>query len=437
MKLKYILALVMCLVVTPAKAELQIDVNGAMRDPLPLAFPEMIHEGFWVGQYAGKIRSVVIADLERSGLFRIIPENSYIQELTSVDEQPNFVDWKAINAHALVQSAVKEVNPNTLRVEFRLWDVYAENQLKGQSFTTTKDNWRRVAHVIADAIYERLTGEKGYFDTRIVYVSETGPVTKRVKRLAIMDQDGENHKFLTSGAAMALTPRFSPNLQKVTYMSYAGSMPKVYILDIETGRQELLGSFPGMTFAPRFSPDSSKVLLSYANNGRTNIYEMDLKRRTSKQLTSGPAIDTSPSYSPDGSQIVFNSDRGGNQQLYVMNADGSDVHRISFGTGRYATPVWSPRGDYIAFTKMANGQFYIGVMYPDGSGERLLASGYLVEGPTWSPNGRVLMYFRQDKGNSRSNAPVKLYSIDLTGYNERMIVTPAEASDPAWSPLLP
>lgn len=437
MKLKYILALVMCLVVTPAKAELQIDVNGAMRDPLPLAFPEMIHEGFWVGQYAGKIRSVVIADLERSGLFRIIPENSYIQELTSVDEQPNFVDWKAINAHALVQSAVREVNPNTLRVEFRLWDVYAENQLKGQSFTTTKDNWRRVAHVIADAIYERLTGEKGYFDTRIVYVSETGPATKRVKRLAIMDQDGENHKFLTSGAAMALTPRFSPNLQKVTYMSYAGSMPKVYILDIETGRQELLGSFPGMTFAPRFSPDSSKVLLSYANNGRTNIYEMDLKRRTSKQLTSGPAIDTSPSYSPDGSQIVFNSDRGGNQQLYVMNADGSDVHRISFGTGRYATPVWSPRGDYIAFTKMANGQFYIGVMYPDGSGERLLASGYLVEGPTWSPNGRVLMYFRQDKGNSRSNAPVKLYSIDLTGYNERMIVTPAEASDPAWSPLLP
>ena len=437
MKLKYILALVMCLLVTPAKAELQIDVNGAMRDPLPLAFPEMIHEGFWVGQYAGKLRSVVIADLERSGLFRIIPENSYIQELTSVDEQPNFVDWKAINAHALVQSAVKEVNPNTLRVEFRLWDVYAENQLKGQSFTTTKDNWRRVAHVIADAIYERLTGEKGYFDTRIVYVSETGPATKRVKRLAIMDQDGENHKFLTSGAAMALTPRFSPNLQKVTYMSYAGSMPKVYILDIETGRQELLGSFPGMTFAPRFSPDSSKVLLSYANNGRTNIYEMDLKRRTSKQLTSGPAIDTSPSYSPDGSQIVFNSDRGGNQQLYVMNADGSDVHRISFGTGRYATPVWSPRGDYIAFTKMANGQFYIGVMYPDGSGERLLASGYLVEGPTWSPNGRVLMYFRQDKGNSRSNAPVKLYSIDLTGYNERMIVTPAEASDPAWSPLLP
>ena len=437
MKLKYILALVMCLVVTPAKAELQIDVNGAMRDPLPLAFPEMIHEGFWVGQYAGKIRSVVIADLERSGLFRIIPENSYIQELTSVDEQPNFVDWKAINAHALVQSAVKEVNPNTLRVEFRLWDVYAENQLKGQSFTTTKDNWRRVAHVIADAIYERLTGEKGYFDTRIVYVSETGPATKRVKRLAIMDQDGENHKFLTSGAAMALTPRFSPNLQKVTYMSYAGSMPKVYILDIETGRQELLGSFPGMTFAPRFSPDSSKVLLSYANNGRTNIYEMDLKRRTSKQLTSGPAIDTSPSYSPDGSQIVFNSDRGGNQQLYVMDADGGNVRRISYGNGRYATPVWSPRGDYIAFTKMAGGQFYIGVMYPDGSGERLITSGYLVEAPVWAPNGRVLMYFRQDKGTSRSNAPVKLYTIDLTGYNERMIVTPADASDPAWSPLLP
>lgn len=437
MKLKYLLALILCFCAGNVRAELQIDVNGAMRDPLPIAFPEMIHEGFWIGQYAKRIRNVVIADLERSGLFRIIPENSYIQELTSINQEPNFTDWKAINAHALVQSAVTQTDEQHLKVEFRLWDVFSQSQLKGQSFTTTKDNWRRVAHVIADAIYERLTGEKGYFDTRIVYVSETGPATRRIKRLAIMDQDGENHKFLTSGVAMALTPRFSPNLQKITYMSYSGTSPKVYILDLETGRQELLGNFPGMTFAPRFSPDSKKVLLSFASGGNTEIYEMDLQNRTSRQLTKHPAIDTSPSYSPDGSQIVFNSDRGGNQQLYVMNADGSDVRRISFGAGRYATPVWSPRGDYIAFTKMANGRFYIGVMFPDGSGERVLAEGYLVEGPTWSPNGRVLMYFRQEKGDRRGNAPVKLYSIDLTGYNERLIVTPADASDPAWSPLLP
>ena len=438
MKFKAIaLVLLGLFVAMPAKAELQIDVTGAMRDPMPIAIPDMVHEGFWVGQYAGKIRDVVVADLERSGLFNVLNPKSYIQEFSSMEQEPAWVDWKAINAQALVQSAIKEIDENNLRVEFRLWDVFAENQLKGQSFTTTKDNWRRVAHVIADAIYERLTGEKGYFDTRIVYVSESGPATRRVKRLAIMDQDGENHKFLTSGAAMALTPRFSQKIKKITYMSYSGTSPRVYILDLETGKQELLGNFPGMTFAPRFSPDSKKVLLSYAHNGRTNIYELDLAKRKTTQLTNSMAIDTSPSYSPDGSQIVFNSDRGGNQQLYVMNADGSDVHRISFGAGRYATPVWSPRGDYIAFTKMANGQFYIGVMYPDGSGERLLASGYLVEGPTWSPNGRVLMYFRQDKGSARKNAPVKLYSIDLTGYNERMIVTPAEASDPAWSPLLP
>lgn len=438
MKLKYVLTLFLCLFAAfPAKAELEIDVNGAMRDPMPIAIPEMIHDGFWVGQYAGKIRKVIIADLERSGLFRVIDENSYIQEFTSMDQEPTFIDWRAINAQALVQSAIREVDANNLKIEFRLWDVYAESQLKAQSFSTTKDNWRRVAHVIADAIYERLTGEKGYFDTRIVYVSESGPATKRIKRLAIMDQDGENHKFLTSGSAMALTPRFSPNLQKVTYMSYAGGTPKVYILDIESGQQKLIGNFPGMTFAPRFSPDSSKLLLSFATNGKTDIYEMDLNRRTSTQLTKNAGINTSGSYSPDGSQIVFNSDRSGNQQIYIMNSDGSDVRRISYGAGRYATPVWSPRGDYIAFTKMANGEFYIGVMYPDGSGERLLASGYLVEGPTWSPNGRVVIFFRQDRGNSRANAPVKLYSIDLTGFNERMIVTPADASDPAWSPLLP
>ena len=421
---------------------MEIDITGAMREPMPIAYPKMINDGkamglFGVGMYADRIRDVVMADLDRSGLFRVIDDGSYIEDLTSINQRPNFIDWQAIKAHALVQSAVQETTDGKLKVELRLWDVMSGEQLQGQSYSTSKDNWRRIAHIIADTIYERLTGEKGYFDTRVVYVSESGPATRRVKRLAIMDQDGENHRFLTSGTSMALTPRFSPNMQKVTYLSFSGSAPKVYILDIESGKQELVGHFPGMTFAPVFSPDSSKLLLSFAANGNTEIYEMDLKNRTSRQLTKNPAIDTSPSYSPDGKQIVFNSDRGGNQQLYVMDADGSNVKRISFGNGRYATPVWSPRGDYIAFTKMAGGQFYIGVMHPDGSGERLLASGYLVEGPTWSPNGRVLMFFRQDRGTARKNAPVRLYTIDLTGYNERMVVTPAEGSDPAWSPLLP
>lgn len=442
MKLKYILAVLLSVFAMPAYAELEIDVVGATREPMPIAYPAMVHNGsmgslFGVGSYATKIREVVSADLERSGLFRLVDENSYIEDITSINQKPTFVDWQAIRADALIQGAVEEMPDQRLKVEFRLWDIMAQDQLHGESFTTEKDNWRRIAHIMADKIYERLTGEKGYFDTRIVYISESGPATKRVKRLAMMDQDGENHKFLTSGASMVLTPRFSPNMQKVTYLSYAGSTPRVYILDLDTGRQEILGNFPGMTFSPVFSPDSSKVLLSFASGGNTDIYELDLINRTSRQLTNHPAIDTSPSYSPDGSKIVFNSDRGGNQQLYVMNADGSNVERISFGNGRYATPVWSPRGDYIAFTKIAGNGFYIGVMFPDGTGERLLASGYLVEGPTWSPNGRVLMFTRQDEGTSGKNAPVRLYTIDVSGYNERLVTTPAEGSDPAWSPLLP
>ena len=438
MKLKYLFAALLTLIISPAHAELEIDVRGATRNPMPIAIPEMIgnNGNFFTkiigNDYGDKVRQVLAADLDRSGLFKILPDNSYIETLNSIDQQPKFVNWQAIKAQALVQSQIVELPGEKIRVDFRLWDVASEQQLIGKSFTTTKNNWRRIAHVVADAIYERLTGDKGYFNTRVVYVSETGRATRRIKRLAMMDQDGENHKFLTDGRNLVLTPRFSPNMQKITYLEFVGNSPHVYMLDLDTNRRQVLGNFPGMTFAPVFSPDSSKVLLSYANHGSTNIYEMNIKTRKTRQITYGSAISTSPSYSPDGSKIVFNSDRGGNQQLYVMNADGSDVERISFGKGRYATPVWSPRGDYIAFTKMVNGAFYIGVMYPDGTGERILADGYLVEGPTWSPNGRVLMYFRQDRGS-----PVRLYSIDLTGYNERRIVTPAEASDPAWSPLLP
>lgn len=440
MKIRNLIAVLLCFFAIPAYAKLEINVVGANREPMPIAFPEMIDNTTstqWFGTYANKIRNVVLADLERSGLFRLVDEQSYIEDISSIDQKPTFVDWQAIKAHALIQSAVTENTDGKLTVDFRLWDVIAGNQLHGQSYTTSKDNWRRIAHIIADSIYERLTGEKGYFDTRIVYISESGSAKKRVKRLAIMDQDGENHKFLTSGATMALTPKFSPNLQKVAYLSFSGSTPKVYVMDVETGKQELLGNFPGMTFAPVFSPDSSKILFSFATNGNTEIYEMDLLRKTSKQLTKHPAIDTSPSYSPDGQKIVFESDRGGKQQIYVMDADGSNVERISFGSGSYARPVWSPRGDYISFTKIEGGQFYIGVMHPDGSGERKIASGYLAEGQTWAPNGRVLMYFKQGKGNALRNAPVKLYTIDVSGYNERMVITPNDASDPAWSPLLP
>ena len=436
--MKHLYFLYLLFIATPVKAELEIDVRGASRNAMPIAIPEFIgaDAGFITKlagkDYGNKIREVLVADLDRSGLFKIINERSYIDKLTSIDQLPKFVDWQAIKTQALIQSQFTELPGEKIKVDFRLWDVVAQEQLIGKSFTTTKDNWRRIAHVVADAIYERLTGEKGYFNTRIVYVSETGRATKRIKRLALMDQDGENHRFLTDGRNLVLTPRFSPNMQKVTYLEYVNNQPRVHVLDLETNRRSVLGNFPGMTFAPVFSPDNSKVLLSYADRGTTNIFEMDLSTRQTRQLTFGSAISTSPSYSPDGSQIVFNSDRAGSPQLYVMNADGSDVKRISFEKGRYSTPVWSPRGDYIAFTKITGGKFYIGVMYPDGTGERLLADGYLVEGPTWSPNGRVLMYFRQDRGS-----PVRLYSIDLTGYNERRVITPTEASDPAWSPLLP
>ena len=318
-----------------------------------------------------------------------------------------------------------------------MWDVLAAKEIMALAFTTVPDNWRRVAHIITDKVYKRLTGEEGYFDTRIIYVAEKGPKNQRIKKLAIMDQDGANTKYLTLGNELVLTPRFNPTNQMVTYMSYFRNLPRVYLLDIETGIQEVVGDFAGMTFAPRFSPDGKKIIMSFAKDGNSDIFTMNLETRVVERITEHPAIDTSPSYSPNGKYIGFNSDRSGYQQIYIMRSDGSDVKRITFGQGIYGTPVWSPRGDLIAFTKMYKNRFYIGVMRTDGSGERLLTENYYQEAPSWSPNGRVLIFYRETKSGSQGEGfSATLWSIDLTGYNERLIETLTDASDPSWSSLL-
>lgn len=423
---------------TSAHAEVRIDITHGQMKPLPIALPDFVGSQAQDNRLGADIVRVVSADLERSGLFKPIDPKAFIQSPASLQAGPRFPDWRAINAEALVSGKVDSTPDGRFRVEFRLWDVFNEAYMTGWTLSASPADWRRVAHKVADAIYKRVTGEDGYFDTQIVYIAESGPKNARKKRLSIMDQDGENHRFLTDGSELVLTPRFSPSSREITYLSYYKNIPRVYIFNLDTGRRESLGNFPGMTFAPRFSPDGNKVIFSMAESGNTEIYEMNLLTRQKRQLTYNPAIDTGPCYSPDGQQIVFESDRGGSQQIYVMGADGSNPQRISFGDGRYGTPVWSPRGDLIAFTKQKGGQFYIGVMRTDGSGERLLAQGFLVEGPTWAPNGRVLAYFRESPSDERGHGQsVRLYTIDLTGVNERVLLTPVDGSDPAWSPLIP
>ena len=419
-----------------ASADLRVDITQGKIEPLPIAVVDFFGASAEADVLGRDVARVIGADLARSGLFRLIDPKAFIQGRESLRLRPQFPAWRQINAQALVVGTSEILANGQLRVEFRLWDVFAGQQLVGLRSDTQPRNWRRIAHIIADAIYKRITGEEGYFDTRVVYVAESGSPMQRIKRLAIMDQDGANHRYLTDGNDLVLTPRFSPTAQEITYLAYRNGTARVFIYNIDTGQREMLGNFPGMTFAPRFSPDGNRVIMSIAQDGNSEVYAMDLRTRQVERLTNHPAIDTSPSFSPDGRRVVFNSDRGGSQQLYVLDVDRGAPRRISFGNGRYATPVWSPRGDLIAFTKMTEGQFGIGVMRPDGSGERLLTEGFLVEAPTWSPNGRVLMYFRQERAGEGGSQP-RLFSIDLTGYNEREIVTPTPASDPAWSPPKP
>jgi len=410
----------------------RIDITEGNFQPLPIAIPNFFGGADSDNDTAVGVTQIITANLKGSGLFLPIDPAAFLEKLAGVDNVPNFPNWRTINAQALVTGRITRQSDGRLKAEFRLWDVLAGQQLDGKQYFTTPDNWRRIAHIISDAIYERLTGEKGYFDTRVVFVDETGPKDRRVKRLAIMDQDGANVRYLTRGDELVLTPRFSPSTQEITYMAYGQGDPRVYLLNIETGQREIVGNFPGMSFAPRFSPDGQSVIMSLQEGSNANLFIMDLRSKSTTRLTNTPAIDTAPSYAPDGSQICFESDRGGRQQIYVMPAAGGAAQRISFGDGAYSTPVWSPRGNYIAFTKQTANTFAIGVMKPDGSGERILTEGFHNEGPTFAPNGRVIMYFSDNVGSPGPS----LFTIDTAGRNQQRVPTPSYASDPAWSPLL-
>jgi len=444
MLFRYLLILMLLL---PIKAFglIEVDITRGNLSPLPIAVTPLSIDDKSKKSFekilkkkdiAAEISTVIENNLKQSGLFNPLNKDAFLQKSDIAHLKPRFEDWALIKAQALITGKVTFVDEK-IRVEFRLWDVLAGKEMMALAFTTVSSNWRRVGHIITDKVYERLTGEKGYFDTRIIYVAEEGPKTNRIKKLAIMDQDGFNTKYLTLGNELVLTPRFNPTNQMVTYLSYFRNLPRVYLLDIETGIQEVVGDFPGMTFAPRFSPDGRKIIMSFAMDGNSDIYTMDLENRIVERITNHPSIDTSPSYSPNNKYICFNSDRSGYQQIYVMKSDGSNVKRISFGKGIYGTPVWSPRGDLIAFTKMHKGKFYIGVMRTNGSGERLLTENFYQEAPSWSPNGRVLIFYRETKTDEKGEGfSAKLWSIDLTGYNERLVETETDASDPSWSSLL-
>ena len=430
---KFLVVLACLMLMAPQAYALTGDVTGGKINPLPIAITPFL-AGSGADESAGTLGEVINNNLTRSGYFAPIPKESFIEQITDFNQQPRFEDWRQIQAKALVTGQVFN-DGGKIQVEFKLFDVNSQKQLAAQQFTTSPKNIRRIGHLISDAIYKSLTGIDGYFDTRIVFVDESGPKDRRIKKLAIMDQDGFNVRTLTDGSDLVLTPRFSPNSQEVTFMAIGKGTPRVYLYNIETRQREIVGEFDNMSFAPRYSPDGQHVIMSLqdADGRNSNIFAMDLRSRQNQQLTNTPAINTAPSYSPDGSQITFESDRGGTQQVYVMNADGSGQNRISFGDGRYSTPVWSPDGQYIAFTKQAGGKFAIGVMKPDGSGERILTEGFHNEGPTWAPNGHVIMFFRDTPGEAGGS---QLYSIDISGYNELPVPTPEGASDPAWSPRL-
>ena len=439
---KYSYLIILFIFLIPSSyAALDVTISQGKVEPTPIAITNFFGNSDKTVKGGEVLREIISNNLTNSGLFYTVDDDLYIQSDNLVDKVPRFEDWKIIKAQFLLSGDIKFID-NKYSVRIRLYDVFAGQEIKAVKMSIpNKDLLRRLGHKISDLVYERITGEGGYFDTRIVYISEVGPLNQRVKRLAIMDQDGhsDSHQFLTNGKNLVLTPRFAPNNQTITYMEYENNTPRVYIYNLKNGVREIVGDFPGMTFAPRFSPDSQKIVMSFSDpkTANTEIYLMDLNTRTIDRLTNDPGIDTSPSFSPDGKKIVFNSDRAGYPQLYVMDSNGKNIKRISRGKGVYGNPVWSPRGDQIAFTKLTQGLFHIGLMDTNGLNERVVVKDFSLESPAWSPNGRYLIYYRQQRSNEDgTGGQTSIHFIDITGYNERKINTPRDASDPAWSPLL-
>ena len=435
MKKQILLALILMFTVRPdpARAVVEIDITQGNVDPLPIALLPFEGSRQFQEKFGKEVIKVITGDLTRSGLFRVLGKKRVAGQKQDFDKAPKFSTWRALRADILVVGRISALTERRLAISFRIWDTQSREQLLGLQLTADKKNIRRAGHLIADSIYQRLTGEEGYFDTRIVYVEEKGPKDDRKKRLTIMDQDGSNREYLTDDSHIVITPRFSPTLQEITYVSFIEKRARVHLYNIDKKTHETIAEFSSISFAPRYAPDGMNLIFSLAQGGKTNIYKMNLRSRKINKLTDDASINTAPSYSPDGRYIAFESDRGGKQQIYVMGANGSGVRRISWGQGVYGTPVWSPRGDLIAFTKQYRSRFLVGVMRPDGSGERILTSGFHNEGPTWSPNGRVLLFYRETPGTKGGPG---IWSVDLTGYNERRVKTPTFASDPAWSPRI-
>ncbi|NMA32753.1 MAG: Tol-Pal system protein TolB [Alphaproteobacteria bacterium] len=432
---KFIICAIMFIFSNFAIAELRVDIVAGNIAPIPIAIQNFESQNN--AKLAKTLREVVEKDLKSTGLFRIIKQAAHPQ-IVKMGEMPEFQDWNAIKTQVLVQGKLTKNKDGKYRLEFYVWDIQGQEQIEAQVLITPKKSIRRLAHIMADAIYERLTGETGYFDTQIVLTTETGDMSKRNKRLAIMDSDGFGFRYISDGKTMVMSPHFSPNMQTIVFLSYRDNNPMVWTLDLNTGAQRKLGQFGGMSFAPRFSPDGSRIALSLAKGNTTNLYEFNLQTNKLRQLTFGDSIDTSPSYFPDGKYMAYNSNKSGSQQIHVLNLENLSEQRITFGVGRYATPAWSPDGNYIAFTKMADDTFFVGIMSPKGKGEKILAGGWFMEAPSWAPGSRRIIYYETEKITDTERES-HIRSVDITGQTFYDINLPRDVNglEPTWSPKLP
>lgn len=412
----------------------QIEVSGKNYKLTKIAINHFLTQKYEEKIIAKEIRDTVCKNLSDSGIFSIVAENNFIEQNKGSEFIPFFEAWKKINATILVNGSLTKNRKNNYTIVISIWDNILAKKILHRKITFSEKSIQKTSHIISDHIYQEIIGEKGYFDSKILYVAEKVIENKIFTRIAMMNQDGKEHKYLTNGKFISISPKISPDKENIAYVDFRAGISKIFLRNLYSGQENLLTNMKGSIFSPRFSRNGKKILFSLAKKGATNIFKFDINTKKISVLTRNIYINTSPQFSPDDKKIIFTSNRLGTAKIYTMNEEGKNVVKITEKPGSHLEPKWSPDGKYISYINLRRKLgYYINIINTKTGEETTVVKSDVIHGYCWCPNSKYIL-FSEAIGNKEEEKKTiyKLQKINIFNKHKTTINTPYSASDPIW-----